>query len=65
MNRYKLTSGLNFLEWNGLIACGIYLACRILKKSISQVEISEFVGVDDHSLSKRYSEIAKSLSIEI
>ncbi len=53
------------LEWNGLIAGVIYLACRILKRSISQVEISELVGVDNHTLSKRYREIAKSLTIEI
>jgi len=56
--------GLN-LDWNGIIAGAIYLACRILKRSISQVEISEFVGVDNHTLSKRYREIAKSLSIEL
>lgn len=53
------------LDWNGLIAGVIYLACRILNESISQVEISELVGVDNHTLSKRYREIAETLSIKL
>ncbi len=53
------------LDWNGIIAGAIYLACRMLNRSISQMEISELVGVDNHTLGKRYSEIAENLSIEL
>ena len=53
------------LDWNGIIAGAIYLACRILNRSISQVKISKLVGVDNHTLSKRYREIAESLSIKL
>lgn len=53
------------LDWNGIIAGAIYLACRILNRSISQLEISKLVGVDNHTLSKRYREIAESLNIDL
>lgn len=53
------------LDWNGIIAGAIYLACRILNRSISQLEISELVGVDNHTLSKRYREIAERLNIDL
>jgi len=53
------------MEWRGIIAGAIYLACRVLEKSISQTDMGEFIGVDYHTISKRYRDIADSLSIEI
>ncbi len=53
------------LDWNGIIAGVIYLVCRILNRTISQLEISELVGVDNHTLSKRYREIAEILNIDL
>jgi len=61
---YIMDPDLN-LDWNGVIAGAIYLACRILTESISQVELSKLVGVDNHTLSKRYREIAETLSIKL
>lgn len=61
---YIVDPNLN-LDWNGIIAGAIYIACRISNRPISQVEISELVGVDNHTLSKRYREITESLSIEL
>lgn len=53
------------MEWKGVIAGAIYLACRVLENSISQTDMGKFIGVDTHTISKRYRDIAESLSIEI
>ncbi|KKN09233.1 hypothetical protein LCGC14_1048680 [marine sediment metagenome] len=51
------------MEWKGIIAGCIYLACRMSKVRISQKEITKFIEVSGHTIGKRYKEIAKSLNI--
>jgi transcription initiation factor TFIIIB Brf1 subunit/transcription initiation factor TFIIB len=53
------------MEWKGLIAGAIYLACLIEENPISQIFIAKFMDVDDHTISKRYREISESIDLHI
>ncbi|MHA2282238.1 MAG: hypothetical protein ACXAC5_15455 [Promethearchaeota archaeon] len=52
-------------EWKGIVAGAIYLASIILKNTISQTKIASILGVDSHTISKQYREIAKNLNIKL
>lgn len=49
----------------GIVAGAIYLSCKIKELSITQSEIAKIVGVTEVTLRSRYSELIKTLNINV